>query len=87
MYLLRVLMARTTIQNGLSHLSQNYHLIVEGTNELTSKIVCLDDSLGNITTKFYSINVTGINTNISSNSSSVPLVQIKLIMNLMVSKL
>ena len=52
--------------------SQNYHLIVEGTNELTSKIVCLDDSLGNITTKFYSINVTGINTNISSNSSSVP---------------
>jgi hypothetical protein len=52
--------------------SQNYHLIVEGTNELTSKIVCLDDSLENITTKFYSINVTGINTNISSNSSSVP---------------
>lgn len=52
--------------------SQNYHLIVEGTNELTSKIVCLDDSLGNITTKFYSINVTGINTNISSNSSSTP---------------
>ena len=52
--------------------SQNYHLIVKGTNELTSKIVCLDDSLGNITTKFYSINVTGINTNISSNSFSVP---------------
>lgn len=52
--------------------SQNYHLIVEGTNELTSKIVCLDDSLGNITTKFYSINVTGINTNITSNSSSTP---------------
>jgi hypothetical protein len=52
--------------------SQNYHLIVEGTNELTSKIVCLDDSLGNITTKFYSINVTGINTNISSNSSNIP---------------
>jgi hypothetical protein len=52
--------------------SQNYHLIVEGTNELTSKIVCLDESLGNITTKFYSINVTGINTNITSNSSSVP---------------
>ena len=52
--------------------SQNYHLIVEGTNELTSKIVCRDDSLGNITTKFYSINVTGINTNISSNSSSIP---------------
>jgi hypothetical protein len=52
--------------------SQNYHLIVEGTNELTSKIVCLADSLGNITTKFYSINVTGINVNISSNSSSTP---------------
>jgi len=52
--------------------SQNYHLIVEGTNELTSKIVCLDDSLGNITTKFYSINVTGINTNISSNLSNIP---------------
>ena len=52
--------------------SQNYHPIIEGTNELTSKIVCLDDSIGNITTKFYSINVTGINTNISSNSSSTP---------------
>ena len=50
--------------------SQNYHLIVAGTNELTSKIVCLDDSLGNMTTKFYSINVTGINTNFTSNSSS-----------------
>ena len=52
--------------------SQNYHLIVEGTNELTSKIVCLADSIGNTTTKFYSINVTGINTNITSNSSSTP---------------
>ncbi len=40
--------------------SQNYHLIKEGTNGLTSKITCSDSSgAGNMTTKYYSINVTG----------------------------
>ena len=40
--------------------TSNYHLISEGTNELTSKISCNgNSSVGNITTKYYSINVTG----------------------------
>lgn len=44
--------------------AQNYHLIDEGTNELTSKIACSDNPtiIGNnsVTTKYYSINVTGV---------------------------
>jgi hypothetical protein len=36
----------------------NYHNIVEGSNELTSKITCLDQGQ-NALSKFYSINVTG----------------------------
>ena len=36
----------------------NYHNIVEGSNELTSKITCLDQGQ-NASSKFYSINVTG----------------------------
>ncbi len=40
--------------------SQNYHLIAEGPNDLTSKISCRDSTgAGNVTTKYYSINVTG----------------------------
>jgi hypothetical protein len=40
--------------------TQNYHLVSEGTNELTSKISCYGDSgVSNVTTKYYSINVTG----------------------------
>jgi hypothetical protein len=43
--------------------TQKYHVITEGTNELTSKIACHDSSgAGNITTKYYSINVTGTST-------------------------
>jgi hypothetical protein len=38
--------------------TQKYHLISEGTNELTSKISCYNNS-DNVTTKFYSINITG----------------------------
>jgi hypothetical protein len=46
--------------------TQNYHLVSEGTNELTSKISCYGNSgVSNMTSKFYSINVTG-----STNSSS-----------------
>jgi hypothetical protein len=46
--------------------TQNYHLVSEGTNELTSKISCYGNSgVSNMTSKFYSINVTG-----STNPSS-----------------
>jgi hypothetical protein len=41
--------------------TQNYHVIDKGMNELTSKISCYDNSgAGNVTTKYYSINITGI---------------------------
>ena len=41
--------------------THNYHLIIAGMNELTSKITCNHDSaaVGNVTTKYYSINITG----------------------------
>jgi hypothetical protein len=51
---------------------QNYHLMAQGTNELTSKIICTNNPSGNTTTKFYSINVTGIMSNSSSSSSPAP---------------
>jgi hypothetical protein len=42
--------------------TQKYHLITEGINELTSKISCNgNSSISNMTTKYYSINVTGSN--------------------------
>jgi len=61
--------------------TQNYHLITTGTNELTSKITCNHESpVGNVTTKYYSINITGTDnaasfsptksTNSSSNSTT-----------------
>jgi hypothetical protein len=50
---------------------QKYHTIVQGTNELTSKIICTNNLSGN-TTKFYSINVTGTMSNSSSLSSLTP---------------
>jgi hypothetical protein len=46
--------------------TQNYHIVSEGTNELTSKISCYGNSgVSNMTSKYYSINVTG-----STNPSS-----------------
>ena len=46
--------------------TQNYHLVSEGRNELTSKISCYGNSgVSNMTSKYYSINVTG-----STNPSS-----------------
>lgn len=42
--------------------TEQYHLISEGGNELTSKITCYDNP-ANITNKFYSINITGTNSN------------------------
>jgi hypothetical protein len=41
--------------------SEDYHLITEGVNELTSKISCENSPSNNIT-KSYSVNVTGIGT-------------------------
>ena len=38
--------------------NESYHNITVGINELTSKITCYDDP-GNITKKYYSVNVTG----------------------------
>ena len=47
--------------------TQNYHLVSEGTNELTSKISCYGNSgVSNMTSKFYSINVTGSTNPIST---------------------
>ena len=48
--------------------TQKYQLIKEGTNELTSKITCSDaPGSGNVTSKFYSINITGmVNTTVSN---------------------
>ncbi|MGB8158569.1 MAG: hypothetical protein WCE93_00305 [Nitrososphaeraceae archaeon] len=38
--------------------TEKYHSITSGINELTSKITCFDNP-SNITSKFYSVNVTG----------------------------
>jgi hypothetical protein len=38
--------------------NETYHNITAGINELTSKITCYDN-LGKITSKYYSVNVTG----------------------------
>ena len=38
--------------------NETYHNITAGINELTSKISCYDDP-GNITKKYYTVNVTG----------------------------
>ena len=38
--------------------NESYHNITVGINELTSKITCYDDP-GNMTKKYYSVNVTG----------------------------
>jgi hypothetical protein len=44
--------------------TEKYHIIAPGTNELTSKITCFDNP-SNITSKYYSINITGLKNNIS----------------------
>jgi hypothetical protein len=45
--------------NWIYTYTEKYHLIIEGTNELTSKITCFDNP-SNITNKYYSVNVTGL---------------------------
>lgn len=39
--------------------TDRYHLIGEGTNELTSKILCRGNLTNNVTTKFFSVNIIG----------------------------
>lgn len=51
--------------------TQKYHLITEGTNELTSKISCYGNSANNKTTKYYSISITG-STNAASTTIPTP---------------
>jgi len=46
--------------------TQGYHLISEGTNELTSKISCYGNLTNNVTTKFYSVSITGSTNSINS---------------------
>ena len=48
-------------------LSSNYTSIKEGVNEITAKLSCLSSISNNNTTKWYSINVTGISTAINNN--------------------
>jgi hypothetical protein len=58
--------------------TNNYHLITNGTNNLTSKLSCIDDSNGSTAnlTKFYSINVIGIaTTNNMADTTSIEDVQ------------
>jgi hypothetical protein len=42
--------------------TEKYHTIAPGINELTSKITCFDNP-NNITSKYYSINITGLENN------------------------
>jgi hypothetical protein len=51
---------QTDYSNWTFTYTRDYHLITEGTNELTSKISCISrtDSANNLT-KYYSVNVTG----------------------------
>jgi F5/8 type C domain/HYR domain len=64
----------------------DYHLITNGTNNLTSKLSCLDDSTGGTTnlTKSYSVNVIGVNLdddddnrmNVNTNYTIPPIVNV-----------
>jgi hypothetical protein len=50
-------------------LSSNYTAIKEGVNEITAKLSCLSSLSNNNTTKWYSINATGIPTAINNNNN------------------
>src|ERR687896_1648193 len=65
--------------------TDDYHLITNGTNNLTSKLSCIDDSTGGTTnlTKNYSVNVIGVNlddddnrTNVNANNTIRPMVNV-----------
>ncbi len=54
--------------------TNNYHLITNGTNNLTSKLSCIDDSNGGSTanlTKSYSVNIIGVNLDDDDNRMNV----------------
>jgi hypothetical protein len=72
--------ATATGQEGVNDYStwqftytNNYHLITNGTNNLTSKLSCVDkstfDSTANVT-KSYSVNVIGVTTTTSTNNTA-----------------
>src|ERR687895_679474 len=65
--------------------TDDYHLITNGTNDLTSKLSCIDDSTAGTTnlTKNYSVNVIGVNlddddnrTNVNANYTVPPIVNV-----------
>src|SRR5919112_2924461 len=66
--------------------TDDYRLITNGTNDLTSKLSCIDDSTGGTTnlTKNYSVNVIGVNldddddnrTNVNANYTIPPIVNV-----------
>jgi hypothetical protein len=53
--------------------TDDYHLITNGTNDLTSKLSCIDDSNGGTAnlTKNYSVNVIGVNLDDNDNRMNV----------------
>jgi hypothetical protein len=58
--------------NWFFNLNSNYTSIQEGMNEITAKLSCLPDVVGNNITKWYSINITGIAKPETINSESIP---------------
>jgi hypothetical protein len=69
--------AKSDYSNWFFILGSSYTSIKEGTNEITAKLSCLSNSLSNNsnTTKWYSINVTGVTTpgnNMTTPTQSFP---------------
>ena len=62
--------------------TNNYHLITNGTNNLTAKLSCLNNSNGTANlTKYYSVNVIGVNLevnrmNVNANDTIPPIVKV-----------
>ncbi|HYX55958.1 MAG TPA: discoidin domain-containing protein [Nitrososphaeraceae archaeon] len=62
--------------------TNNYHLITNGTNNLTAKLSCLNNSNGTANlTKYYSVNVIGVNfednrMNVNANYTIPPIVKV-----------
>jgi hypothetical protein len=57
--------------NWFFTLDSSYTSIKEGANKITAKLSCLPNVVGNNTTKWYSINVTGMATTETSNSTNI----------------
>lgn len=58
--------------NWFFTLNSNYTSIKEGANKITAKLSCLSNAVSNNTTKWYSINVTGIVTAETNNPAILP---------------